>query len=568
MDTHQDGTDTSSAEAMLARLASRGVEYVFANAGTDFAPIIEAVSAGRSPYPKFVTAPHENLAMGMANGYYRISGKPAAVMVHVTVGTANAICALMNMTRDNVPVVLCAGRSPATDAGHIASRNGAIHWGQESFDQGGMVREFVKWDYELRAGQPVGAVVDRALDIAMSEPRGPVYLCLPREVLADPAIPMRRETIRPMGVTAAAPSKQAIEDLAQLVKNAEFPLIITSGLGRSSEAFTALSELCNEHALPVVQVTASDLCLSTGHPMHLGFGVDPNPHMQNADLLLVIESGVPWMPRFATPKSGTKIFHLGSDPLVSRHPFREFEADGLIAGNSVDAIRMLHDALGRGRVHLHESRRRAVAAAKDAMRLARDKLVAQVKDEFPIHPAWLAHCLNAAKSENAIVINELGTSPARLDLLHPLSYMGTSLAGGLGVALGSGLGAKLAAPDREVIVAVGDGSYMFGNPTPYHFVQRSESLPTLTVVANNHSWLAVKMSTLDVYPKGSASKANSMPIQDLNPSPAFEKVAEASGGFGLSVEDPAKLPDAVVASLDKVRHGTPALLNVHTQARR
>ena len=161
-----------TAESFLSRLAERGVEYVFANAGTDFAPIIEALSRKNKKYPRFVTVPHENVAMAMANGYYRLAGKPAAVMVHVTVGTANTVCGLMNMARDNVPVLLCAGRTPLTDSGHIASRNGAIHWGQESFDQGGMVREFVKWDYELRTGQPAGAAVDRALDICMSEPRG------------------------------------------------------------------------------------------------------------------------------------------------------------------------------------------------------------------------------------------------------------------------------------------------------------------------------------------------------------------------------------------------------------
>ena len=99
--------------------------------------------------------PHENVAMAMAHGYYRIAGKPAAVMVHVTVGTANSINGLMNATRDNVPILLAAGRTPLTETGHIASRNRSIHWGQEAFDQGGMVREFVKWDYELRSGQPV-----------------------------------------------------------------------------------------------------------------------------------------------------------------------------------------------------------------------------------------------------------------------------------------------------------------------------------------------------------------------------------------------------------------------------
>ena len=108
-----------------------------------------------------------------------------------------------------MPLLLAAGRTPITETGHVASRNRSIHWGQESFDQGGMVREFVKWDYELRDGQPVDAVVDRALDIAMTEPRGPVYLTLPREVLANPAVHARRNTVRPLGAHGAGARARA-----------------------------------------------------------------------------------------------------------------------------------------------------------------------------------------------------------------------------------------------------------------------------------------------------------------------------------------------------------------------
>src|SRR5713226_4938412 len=242
-------TDTAArmtAESFLSRLADRGVEYVLANAGTDFAPIIEALSrhpGSNRKYPRVITVPHENVAVAMAHGYYRVSGKPAVVMVHVTVGTANAVCALMNAARDNVPVILGAGRTPLTETGHAASRNRSIHWGQEMFDQGGLAREFVKWDYELRAGQPAESVVDRALDIAMSEPRGPVYLTLPREVLADPAIAPRRDTVRPLGASAAVPSSEAVDRAAALMAKAEFPLILTSSAGRAPDAMAALEAL-------------------------------------------------------------------------------------------------------------------------------------------------------------------------------------------------------------------------------------------------------------------------------------------------------------------------------------
>ena len=141
-----DSTEMAVAEVFLKALYDHGIEYIFANAGTDFAPIIEALvtaSQKGNPTPKFLTVPHENVAISMAQGYYRIVGKPAGVMVHVTVGTANTICGLMNSSRDNVPTLLMAGRTPLTETGNIGSRNVGIHWGQENFDQGGMVREYV-----------------------------------------------------------------------------------------------------------------------------------------------------------------------------------------------------------------------------------------------------------------------------------------------------------------------------------------------------------------------------------------------------------------------------------------
>ncbi len=179
----------SVAEAYLALLAERGIEYLFANAGTDFAPIVEAYAKAAhngQPAPKPLLATHENLAMSMAHGYAAASGKVPAVMVHVSVGTANALCGVFNAARANVPILFTAGRSPLTEEGLPGARDTYIHWAQEMFDQAGMLREIVKWDYELRNGVQLETVVDRALTIAKSPPEGPVYLSLPREVLAAP----------------------------------------------------------------------------------------------------------------------------------------------------------------------------------------------------------------------------------------------------------------------------------------------------------------------------------------------------------------------------------------------
>jgi acetolactate synthase-1/2/3 large subunit len=177
------------AGAYLALLANRGVDYLFGNAGTDFAPLIEAYSRATQTgvaVPRPILATHENLAVAMAHGYGMVSRRIPAVMVHVSVGTANMICAAMNAARENVAILLTAGRSPLTESGLLGSRDGYIHWAQEMYDQAGMIREIVKWDYELRNGEQLATVVDRALAIAATEPRGPVYLSLPREVIAAP----------------------------------------------------------------------------------------------------------------------------------------------------------------------------------------------------------------------------------------------------------------------------------------------------------------------------------------------------------------------------------------------
>ncbi|MDA0238932.1 MAG: thiamine pyrophosphate-requiring protein [Proteobacteria bacterium] len=569
-----DGTNTgtkSVAEAYLQALADRGIKYVFANGGTDFAPVIEGLSrsnesGGRAP--EFMVVPHENVAVAMANGYYEVTEQMAAVMVHVTVGTANALCGLMNASRENVPMLLAAGRTPITETGHPASRNGSIHWGQESFDQGGMVREYVKWDYELRARQPVDTIVGRALDVAMSAPRGPVYMTLPREVLAGDVVdtgPGPRE--RELGNLPAAPSGDAIEKAADMIAAAENVLIVAGQPGQSRAGWQALSALAENHAIAVTQPTRPNLPAS--HPMNLSMPTAQN--LEWADVVLVIDAPVPWMPSQAAPQSNAKIIHMATDPNFSRLPHRGYESDLLIAGDAALGMRMLNDALStklKGKSKAVDKRRAAIKEMRDALDAHRAKRIEETKSAFPIHPVWAAHCLNEVKNRDAVVMNELGVPAPFLKMEEPNCSTGGGGAGGLGRGLGAALGAKLGAPEKQVIAAVGDGSYMFGVPIAAHFVGRSQSLPTLTMVSNNAVWLAVRGSTLSVYPEGSASKANAMPVTELTPSPDFEKAIESCGGYGEKVENPDDLIPALERSLQHVQDGTQALLNVAMQPAR
>ena len=169
-----------AAEAFLRALADHGIDYFFCNPGTDFPPIVEAFDRAKktnAKVPKPVLVPHENLAVAMAHGAYLMTGRPQAVMVHTTVGTANTINNLINLSRDRMPLILSAGRTPITEKGAFGSRSRPIQWGQEMFDQAGMVRELVKWDYELRVPRQVGDVVARAVEVAMAIRAGRSIWC-------------------------------------------------------------------------------------------------------------------------------------------------------------------------------------------------------------------------------------------------------------------------------------------------------------------------------------------------------------------------------------------------------
>ncbi len=561
------GKKVTVAETFLAALIDNGIEYVFANAGTDFAPIIEGLvsssQAGKKT-PQFLTVPHENVAVAMAEGYYRVSGKPAAVMVHVTVGTANTICGVMNASRDNVPILVMAGRTPLTETGDIGSRNVGIHWSQENFDQGGMLREYVKWDYELRDNQPVEKIVNRALDIAMSEPRGPVYLNLPREVLGHMVSKdRRRPRKRPLGSTVAVPSKSVIKQAADLIVASKNPLIIAGAVGQRIGVTEVLASLAGNFALPVVQVGSPSLL--SDHPMNLGFGV--GEYLPDADLVFVLESAVPWVPRNVEPNKKAKLIHLSPDPHFSGLPYRGFEMDLAISGEPLQSLALIEKAL-RSHKGLKSTAIKArltkIKRIHNENLVKKNKAMERAEGNKPILASWVAKCLNNVKADNSIIVTELGLNVDHIDYKIPGSIVSGAQAGGLGFGLGAALGAKLAEPNRDVILFVGDGSYMFGGPTAAHFVGKAQKLATLTVVMNNSQWFAVNRSTRTMYPEGKAVKANEMPLTSLSPSPNYEMIMTACGGYGEKVTDPALLEEAMRRALEKVRGGTPALLNVIT----
>jgi acetolactate synthase-1/2/3 large subunit len=554
----------STAEAYLELLAARGVEYLFANAGTDFAPLIEAWAkrlAQGAALPKPVTVPHETPAVAMAHGYAMVTGRPQAVMVHVIVGAANALAGLMNASRVGVPMLFTAGRNPITEAGLPGARNRPIHWAQESFDQAALAREFVKWDYELRNFVQLETVVDRALAIAQAEPQGPVYLTLPREVLAEAheSFEYAPASRAPKPVSTMA-GPEAIAEAATVLAAASRPLIIAKAAGRDPAAVPALVALAEALGAPVVDQFHTHVNFPQDHELHGGF--DATPYLADADAIVIVESDVPWFPALKAPRAEARLIQVAVDPLFSRYPIRGFGADVALPGAPRLTLAALADAL-RARLdgNTVAERRQKTAAAGRERRAAAEARARALKGDTPIDMAWLSRCVGDVVDDRTIVVNEYDLDASQACFRRPGTYFGSPSSGGLGWGVGAALGAKLGKPDHTVICTVGDGAYIFGAPTAAHWVARAYDIPVLWIVFNNRAWNAVKRAVTSHAPDGWA-KRTGMPLTELDPPPDYEMVCQASGGWAEKVEDPAALPGALRRALEVVRGGRQALLNV------
>jgi acetolactate synthase-1/2/3 large subunit len=551
----------SAGRRLLRHLFERGIDKVYVTAGSDFAPFVQAYAQGAEGLPEPVLCLEENVAIGMAHGRALATGRPQVVMVHVTVGTAKALCGLMNAAHDHTPLLLLAGRNPLTERGRLGSRSMYIHWSQEMFDQGGMVREFVKWDYELRDASQVEDALDRALAISLAEPRGPVYMTLPRETLSSeaPAPPAQRTLAVP---STLAPNADDVARLAELVAKASCPVLLASDVGLRADDRAAMQAFAESAGVGVIEANrALTSNLDPAHHRHLGY--DVALALKHADLLLVCGAVAPWIPDLQQPRADCTIAHLGTDPLFTRVPFRAFPA----AMHVPCVYRAVFDAV-RPAVSVRSDAGALVQRSRrlDELRAARIHAVAAKRDAAltasKITKAVASAALSEAMPDDAIVVNEYWVDRDLVDTRAHGSYFYQSPAGGLGWGVPAALGVKSAAPGRPVVAAAGDGAYVFANPAACHHAASSQRLPVLFAVYNNGRWGAVESSAQQVYPELKAGQATALPLSGLGELPDFAAYARASGGHGETVSDARELVPALQRCFAAMAQGRHALIDI------
>ena len=558
---------------LLQGLVDLGIEYLFCNLGTDHAPLIEEMAHWREQgraFPNLILCPHENTAVHMAGGYAVATGRGQAVLVHVDAGTANAAMGLHNLCRTRIPVLLIAGRAPmSTFDGVTGGRDTYVHFIQEPFDQASVVRPYVKWEYNLAWPSMAHEVVSRAGAVMQSDPTGPVYLTLPREVLAAPVDAASvgaygHQNHLPVKAQGADPS--AVRAIAEQLMRSDNPMLVTAYAGRNREAPALIEKLAVLCGMRVCEFNTIYMNIRRDSPYFAGY--NPAAFTEQADFGLMVDVDVPWIPKTTRVNPNAYWAQLDVDAIKRDIPMWGFPLNARIEGDSVRLIVQLIEIIESSATPEFKTKAAARGLAfKTAHAQNRQKAasLAQAKGVVnAINPHYLCAVMGQKIEMHDVVLNEaIRNTMAVFEQIPrevPGSLMGLS-GGGLGFSAGTALGIKLAQADNRVIHFVGDGSFYFSNPSSVYAVANQYGLPILTVLLDNGGWSAVKESTLRMYPQGEAKSTNQF-ASDLGYSTDFAAIAEAAGAHGERLTDPEQVEAAIERCLAALDAGQSALLHV------
>lgn len=558
-------------EALIEMLNLNGVDYIFINPGTDTFPIQEAIakySALGKRTPKMVLCLHESTAMSAAHGYFMVAGRPQMVFVHVDLGTQNVGGQLHNAQRGHAAMLFCAGRTPSVFHGELrGGRSHYIHWLQEQYNQAGVVHDYVKWEYELCLSENMGHVLQRAFQVAATELCGPVYLTLPREVLMEKIGHLR---VPPLEKYAPAVSPQGdpekLKEAVSLLVGAKNPLILVANAGRHHSAVASLVEFTETVAAPVIE-WQNRMNFPTSHDLHLGFM--PGAYLEKADVVLIIDHDVPYIPVNERPSPAAKTIIIDIDPIKRDMPLWCYPADLRITADSSKALPAMAELARRMITPKDQERYKArserLKGEHDAQRARWKQIALAAEGRETITADWLAHCIAEVSGDDVIYVNETVTNYHAVAQQLELSRPGTFFQSGgssLGWSLGASLGAKLAAPDKTVIDLSADGNFANSTPMSAFWAADTYKAPFLVVVFNNRRYHAVKRSIEQAYEDGYSVKTGKYVATEIPNPPSFELVAKACRAYAETVSKPSEVKGALKSALDQVRGGRAALVDV------
>ncbi len=546
-------------DAILEALRNLDVDYIISSPGSEWPSVWEALArqaVKERPGPTYINCWHETLAVAMASGYTRMTGRMQAVLLHAGVGVLQGSMGIHGAYQSEVPMLVCSGES-ATYGEH-ADFDPGPQWLRNLSIVGGpnrLVEPFTKWSSRVNSPETLYETVSRAGELAQRTPKGPAFLTIPMEV-------MREEWQAPAGMhrRAAAPKSypdpSAVERVAEMIARSSNPVITADSAGRTPEGFRNLVALAETLAIPVFESEGPAYSnFPKSHPLHHGY--DLSRELDRYDLFLVVGNRAPWYPPSAGPANATVVV-IDEYPLKEYMVYQDLQADYYLEGDLPTTLAALTDALRNNA----DGGPRPSPNGDDVWKRYR-QLPEGAAASSPIHPGVLCNALSDAMPSNTVYIDETilhrGQILRRIGWDNPLSYMRP--AGGLGQGLGLALGAKLASPDRPVAALIGDGSFLYNPITQSLGVSKESNLPILIVVFNNASYAAMKSLHLSFYPEGAAAQSGIFHGVDI-PGPNYAELAAPFGGYGERVDNPDRLEGAIKDGLAAVSDGRVAILDV------
>jgi acetolactate synthase I/II/III large subunit len=580
-------TDRPGGDFMVDVLKTLDFEYVAANPGSSFRGLHESiVNHGGNRAPEFITCCHEESSVALAHGYFKVEGKPMAVLAHGTVGLQHAAMAVYNAYCDRVPVYIIAGNS--IDA---TQRRPGVEWDHSVQDAAALVRDFTKWDDLPISLQHFAESAVRAYKIAMTPPMMPVLIVADGGLQEDPIAP--DAMLRIPKLTMAAPPQGdsgAVAETARLLVAAENPVIVAGRLARTPAGMTRLVELAGLLQAPVVD-QGERMNFPSRHP--LNHSDRSRELIGAADVILGLELTDFWgtvdayrdqLHRTSRPmtKPGAKLVSITAGDLFGKANYQDQqrypEVDLALAADAEATLPSLIEAVKR---NITPDRKRAFEERGRSMAAARQRLLERARTEATY--AWDASPISTARlsaelwaqikdSDWALVspIDFVSRWPMRLwSFDKPYQYIGASGGAGVGYGAPAAVGAALAHKKhgRLVVSIQADGDLMYAPGVLW--TAAHHRIPLLSVMHNNRAYHQEVMHIQRManrHQRGVTTAGIGTTIE--NPNIDYAGLARSLGVHGEGpVTDPKELGGALKRALDVVRRGEPALVDVVTQPR-
>ena len=553
MTDRKDGGD-----AILEALRKLDVDYIISSPGSEWPSVWEALAKqaiNEEPGPKYINCWHETLAVAMAQGYTKMTGRMQAVLLHAGVGVLQGSMGIHGALHGEVPMLVCSGES--TTYGEAENFDPGPQWLRNLSIVGGpnrLVESLTKWSSRVTSAEVLYETVSRAGEMAQRTPKGPTFLNIPMEVMLEEWTPPAGIKNKPQA-PKTQPESSAIARVADLIAQSKNPVIVADSSGRSAEGFNALVALAETLSIPVFESDGPSYGnFPKSHPLHNGY--DLKARMGEFDLFLVVGNRAPWYPASAGPAGATVVI-IDENPLKDYMVYQDLGADHYLEGDLPLMLQLLTEAVGSNGAKANGYA--GNGAVWEKYRAIGDGAA----DASPIDPGVLCNALSEAMPSNTVYIDEtIVHRPQilrRINWDNPQSYL--RVTGGLGQGLGNALGAKLAFPDRPVVALMGDGALLYNPITQALGVARESSLPIMIVVFNNASYAAMKRLHLSFYPDGEAAKSGIFHGVHI-PGPDYQELVTPFGGHGERVEDPKRLQGAIKDGLAAVAEGRVAILDV------